>query len=219
MSNAKVTEARLSGYPVGPLFPLELASLQAAVGKKRSRVSGLELEATAKHLGALVLSPAPVTSDGYDWYRGVVFTDHLPNVVVAILFPRTCDVAFADETQTDRHIAVYATGEVGENALNSLVYQFNDELTNVLNHGYDARDTVLGAPKGHIVPPKERGGLPVWLFAALLGVAAVTVISAVDPVGNLLRRFFGPDILWFSWPIWSALVIGVILFLTRKRKS
>ncbi len=219
MSNAKVTEARLSGYPVGPLFPLELASLQAAIGKKRSYVGGLELEATAKHLGAGVFKPTPTTSDGYEWYRGIVFTDHVPQTVVVLLFPRTRDVSFVDGSQTDRHIAVYTTGEVGENVLNSLVYQFNDELTNVLHHGFDSRDTVLGAPKEHIVPPKERGGLPVWLFAALLGVAAVTVISAVDPVGNLLRRFFGPDIPWFSWPIWSALVIGVILFLTRKRKA
>ncbi len=219
MSNAKVTEARLAGYPVGPLFPLELASLQASVGKKRSRVSGLELEATAKHLGALVLSPAPVTSDGYDWYRGVVFTDHLPNVVVIILFPRTCDVAYEDETQTDRHISMYATGEVGEQTLNSLVHQFNDELTNVLNHGYDARDTVLGAPKGHIVPPKERGGLPAWVLAVLLGVGAVSVISGFDPIGDFVRRVAGPENRWLVWPVFTALMIGVILFLTRKRKS
>ncbi|HEY4497012.1 MAG TPA: hypothetical protein VI432_02590 [Candidatus Paceibacterota bacterium] len=88
--------------------------------------SGNELQIVAERAFRNFVIDRPTTNDGYAWFWGIQILNR--SGAIAILFPWCQDWKKNDRTQSDRHIAVYTRGSIGEKKVRRLLYRLYEAM-------------------------------------------------------------------------------------------
>jgi hypothetical protein len=141
MSNRHVHEAK-AGRWGKPFFPQNIDRLQTFYATWIAQTFDSDIDGILK--AAKASSNTHITfrstlgvrtEDGYAWLRGVVYLVHRGSGYagqVLLMFPHATDEARNDGTMTDRSIAVYRQGSVGEEEMEAVVDRFREGLRSIL---------------------------------------------------------------------------------------
>ena len=124
MSNEKVTDAHLEDYR-GPFFPESLERLHETLygGQSLSFSGGVLTEMVRKGSSPIQIERY-TTSDEYAWFWCLIARRGKAEVVIAL--PWAQDFDKSDDSQSDRHTALYTQGTISESELDEFIGEISD---------------------------------------------------------------------------------------------